>query len=377
MNVDETDLVTQLTDAGPLRPEAYERARAALRAAMAESGPARVPEMTPVPGTAPLRRKGFPRARNHRRGTLGTLGKVGIGAGIGAVAAGVAIVLVATSAPRSAAPGSAVPAGSGSSAPAVSSPLVSLAARITATSGPLPGNASLIIRTQTEGRIPPQVSYNLYTDSGAFYGGGDKKSLMEAVARHENLADGITAREVAAARYAATGDLATARVRMADASPNDLGLGLSLAARKKIWEKARAAADEILKEKGTRYKLPPNPPTGKTLQGYVDNYVWNNSVDALSAGAGNPQVRAGVLRLLSTISGVTVAHSTTHGQPALTLTAGPEVFGGTGKQVLTINARTGMPVSSWMGDLGPRVPSSVDTYQVSRVTLAGIEAGKF
>jgi len=310
-------------------------------------------------------------ARGHR--ALGQRRRrrlAGMGGAVAGTAAAVAVVLAAASTPQP-----AVPAGSASKPPAANSPLVSLAVHITATSGPLPGNASLIIRTQTVGGIPPEVSYNLYTDSGSFYGGGDKKSLMEAVARHENLADGIDAREVAAARYAVTGDLAATRVRMVNASPNYLGLGLSPAARKKIWEKAKAADGEIYKEKGI--KFPPNPPVGKTLQEEADNYVWNNSVDALSAGAGSPQVRAGVLRLLSTISGVTVAHSTTGGQPALTLTAGPEVFGGTGKQVLTINARTGMPISSWVGDLGPQVPSSVDTYQVSRVTLADIEAGKF
>ena len=133
---------------------------------------------------------------------------------------------------------------------------------------------------------------------------------MEAVARHENMADGIDAREVAAARYAASGDLAAARVRMADASPNDLGLGLSPAARKKIWDKARAAADQILKEKGAKFRLPPNPPAGKALRGYVDNYAWNNSVKSLFPAEGN-------------------------------------------------------------------VPSDVQTFQVYRVTLAGIEAGRF
>jgi hypothetical protein len=251
---------------------------------------------------------------------------------------------------------------------------MSLAAHITADSGPLPGNASLIIRTQIDGSIPPQVSYNLYVDSGAFYGGGDKKSLMEAVAQHQNMADGINAREVAAARYAVTGNLATARVRMINASPNWLGLGLSPAARKKLREKAMAGERAIFKEK--HVKGSPPPFTAKRAREDADNYLWNNSVDALSAGAGNPQVRAGVLRLLSTISAVTVAHSTTDGQPTLTLTAGPEVFGGHGSQVLTISATTGTPIRSVI-DAGTGVPDSVETYQVSRVTLADIEAGQF
>ena len=65
-----------------------------------------------------------------------------------------------------------------------------------------------------------QVSYALYTDSGQLYLGDDKKSLMTAVAEHANLADCTNAREIAAADYAATGNLATARVRMVNALPN-------------------------------------------------------------------------------------------------------------------------------------------------------------
>lgn len=358
------DLASQALDVTPWRPEAYEQARTRLRGAMADAGPA--PEsVTPMLTSAPSR------AASQRRRTLGTGGKVGIGAGIGAVAAGVAVALAVTSAPQ---PSTRIGSATGTTH-AAASPLVELAARITASSGKLPGNASLIIRTQTEGGIPPQVSYNLYVDNGAFYGGGDKKSLMEAVRRHQNMADGVNAREVAAARYAATGDLATARMRMINASPNWLGLGLSRAEQKKLRAKAMAAERAIWKEKHA--KGSPPPLNAKRAREDAANYLWNNSVDALSSGAGSPQVRAGVLRLLSTISGVKVTNSTTGGKPTLTLTAGPAVFVGQGKQVLSVSARTGMPIRSWMGDLGPTVPPSVDTYKVIRVTMAGIEAGRF
>jgi hypothetical protein len=344
--VDEMDLVRQLKDAEPLRPGAYEQARTVLRDAM--DGP----------------------GGHTRRRTLGIRAKAGIGAGIGAVAAAAAaIALVATPAPRPAGAAGAV-----AQAPPVTSKLASLAALIKASGGTLPGDASLVIRTQTIDGQSPDVSYNLYTDSGAFYGGGDKKSLMQAVARHEDDADGIDAREVAAARYAAAGDLAAARVRMVNASPNYLGLGLGPAARKKIWAQAKAKNAETFKEKGIEF--PPDPPTGKALREDADNYVWNNSVDTLSAGGGDPQVREGVLRLLSTISAVTVANSTAGGQPALTLTAGPEVFGGAASEVLTIDARTGMPIKAAVPAEG-NTPSSVQTFRVSRVTLAGIKAGRF
>jgi len=350
--VDEMDLLTGMKDAEPVRPRAFEDARAVLAAAIAVEG---VPETK----TAPRRRA---------RWGMGRVAGLSAAA-LGAAAAVVALVVTSTPAPgRGAAPGA-----SASQAQAASSPLVTLAALITASSGPLPGNASLIIRTQTEGGIPPQVSYNLYTDAGAFYVGGDKYSLKQAVARGENMADGITAREVKAALYAAAGNLATARVQMTDASPNALGLGLPLAAREQIWAKAMAADAKLFKEKGI--KVPPLP-TGKALRAAVDNLVWNNSVDALSAGGGNPRVRAGVLRLLSTITGVIVTRSTTGGQATLTITAGPEVFGGQGEQVLTINARTGMPIKSVQPAFG-KVPSSADTYQVRRVTLNDVEAGRF
>ena len=160
---------------------------------------------------------------------------------------------------------------------------------------------------------------------------------------------------------------------MADATPNIFGFGLSPAARQALWKKADAERAKIFKEKGAPA---PKPLTAQDIAAEVNNSVWNNSVDALSAGAGNPQVRAGVLRLLSTVPGVTVADSATAGQPTLTLTAGPAVFGGSGEEILTVSATTGMPVKAVMPGY-QNVPTSVQTFQVSRVTLAAVAAGKF
>ena len=376
MTVDEMDLVSQLKDAAPLRPEAYERARTMLGTAIAESGPVRVPEMVATAGAAPARREKFFWARN-RHWTFRTLGKAGIGAGITAVAAGVALVIVATSTPHSTAP-----AGSASQSPLAESRLVSLAADIKASDGSLPGDASLVIRTQTVDDRKPYVTYNLYTDSGDVYVTDTESALPAAIAHHDNLAEPEDSREVAAARYAATGDLARAREQMVNATSNAWGLGLSPAAAQEAWNEAMAKTQRILQEKGVT--TPPRPrPTGKALEDGINNSLWTNSVDALARGADNPEVRAGVLRLLSTIPEVTVVDSTTGGQPTLTLTAGPALFGGDGEQVLTINATTGLPISSVM-KLAPgqkpssdTIPPSVETYQSSRVTLANIEAGRF
>jgi hypothetical protein len=302
--------------------------------------------------------RGHRALRQRRRRLAGVAGTVAVGA--------VAVALAATSALQPAAP-----AGSASRAPAANSKLVALAARIAASDGSQPGNASLEIVKETIGGRLMQVYYGLYTDSGELYSGAGKQTLMTAVAQHANQAAGADFRAVAAARYAATGDLATARVRMVDATPNDFFL--SLAARKKIWAQGAAARQALMRAKGI--KTPLKMPTGKALQEQINNSLWTNSTDALNWAGGDREIRAGVLRLLSAIPEVTVANSTTHGQPTLTVTAGPAVFGGAGDEVLTVNATTGLPVSSV--STTPGVPAGVETYQVSRVMLASIEAGKF
>jgi hypothetical protein len=373
VNVDEMDLVSQLRDAAPLRPEAYERARTTLRAAMAE--PARVPQLVPVPGAAP-EPEGFARPRKLRRGRVGTWGKVGIGAGIGAVAAGVAVALVATSTPQPAAPTrSASPA---SKAPAAGSPLVTLAAAIKASSGNLWGNASLVMQTDVGAPSPGNVTYSLYTDSGAYYVANSKQGITAAVDHHQNQAGSWlgTRQVVAAARYAATGDLATARQRMLNATPEQYErlLSLSPAARKKVWEKEMAKNRAVLEAK---HAWPVPVPTVKSLQNDINYAIWYNSISALTEGAGNPQVREGVLRLLSTISEVTVANSTTGGRPALTLTAAPALMGaGLPAQVVTVSATTGMPISLVNGTPGQKYYSDT-TYQVSRVFMARVRAGRW
>jgi hypothetical protein len=360
VNVDEMDLARQALDVTPWRPEEYERARAALRVAMAESG---LPEQGELVWGA-----GRSRAPQRRRRRLGGRGKAGLGAGIAAVAAAAAVVLASTSAPSPAAPSP----GPAARAAAPTSRLATLAASIQADGGAQPGNASLVIARQVNGGRLMQVVYALYTDSGRLYLGDDKQTLMAEVARNENQADGTNARELAAARSAATGNLATAVRQMVEALPNDYYD--SLAERTAIWAKTAAARAQLEKEKGMKTPIP--MPTGKLLQQDIDNTLWTASTIALSWGAGNPQIRVGVLRLLSTLPHVTVADSTTDGQPTLTITAGPALFGaGSGDQVLTVNAKTGVPVSSV--ESGGGLATAVETDQVSRVTVAAIEAGKF
>jgi hypothetical protein len=256
--------------------------------------------------------------QRRRRRLAGVTGTVAVGA--------VAAVLAITSLPRPAAP-----AGSASRAAAATSPLMTLAARISASDSVLPGNASLeILKHVIDGKLR-DTYYGLYIDSGVLYSGDDKPTLMAAIAQHANLATSYDSQVVAAARSAATGDLATARMRMIDA-------------------------------------------TSGVVPVQYANILWTNATYALNWAGVNSEVRVGVLRLLSTIPAVKVVNSTTGGQPTLTITAGSGVFGGIGDEVLTINATTGLLIKS-VSNPGPT--SGVEDFKVTRVTVASIEAGKF
>jgi hypothetical protein len=185
------------------------------------------------------------------------------------------------------------------------------------------------------------------------------------VKENNNQGAGQFGQEVAAAKYAATGDLDAAALKMAWA-PDTTPVPAWLSAQVK------------------------NMSAGG-LQ--IDNYVWENCEDALVAGSGNPQVRAGVLRLVSALPDVSVTHGTVDGQPALTLTAGAAELGYAGvskptkanpkgtptgpayQEAITINADTGIPLGFVGGPVGN--PGVTVTYVVTRVNLADIAAGKF
>ena len=124
-------------------------------------------------------------------------------------------------------------------APAVGSRLVTLATAIRAGDGNLWGNASLVVQTQTLSHVPPEITYNLYTDSGLYYGAANKTGLITAVAHHDNLSGMYARSVVAAARYAATGDLTAARARMATPRPTTSVRGLRPAARKRSCGRRR------------------------------------------------------------------------------------------------------------------------------------------
>ena len=245
--------------------------------------------------------------------------------------------------------------------------LVRLASAVLASPAPA-GNATLIIRSegspsQAASGGAPITGADLYTDSGQYYFAATESGLPAQVNAGNDQGDGVFSREVAAAEQAASGNLASAAQALED------------------------AADPAV-----------TFPAGSQL---ADSWLWENSLDALIAGAGNPTVRAGVMRLLATLPEVKVTTVAADGKPAVQLTAtfpptskcassglnpgatDPSLqqacasLTGTGSQEqLTIDATTGIPIS-FLGGAAGQPPAAEITYQVSRVTLSNIAAGKF
>ncbi|MGC4745298.1 hypothetical protein ACLQ28_06500 [Micromonospora sp. DT201] len=379
---DELDLVGALGSAEQLRPEAYQRARAVLRAAMADPGTVRLlgaisAEDTTMEATSSM--ETTTTTQNHesspaiqRRRRIGIAGRFGIGAGVG-VAAAAAVVAVVLNSPAT----GGIEAGKVSSAAASGSttvdgsaeraPLMTLAGSIT-TVTPSAGDAWLVKATQVNGTKTMQVVYTLYTDGHAIYTGNSVQDIKRAIARHQDqMTEGGYAPLLKAAVAAADSSPADGRTQMLKAAKDPL-VGLDPAAQKAVWDKQQAAAQVIIKQKGGNAE--PKPYSPEAVERHFDNALWTFSTQALSAGDGNTQVRAGVLRLLSTISAVSVKNSTTDGKATLTITAGPEVFSGVASEVLTIDAETGMLVKDV--STVPGTPQASTTYESSRVTKADL-----
>jgi hypothetical protein len=341
--MDEMDLMKKMRDVPSPRPEAYDRARTALSTAMAE------PTATVV---RPKRWFSWPKA--------------GVAA-VGAAAVATAVVMGTTG-------GTAPPASPVAAPQVVDSPLVKLASEVKA--GAQPGDASLIIRSTIAPDNSPYVVYTVYTDKGQTFHGDSVKTLSASVAKGENQATQYDATVMAAARLAANGDLEQAKNAMVNVSIG-WALGKSPAEQEKAWAQRQEATAEVYRLKGLPVPPPKPRPTGKELEDGVNNALWSNTTYALFIGAANAEVRAGVLKLLATIKDVTIGKTDAEGQPALTLTAGPALQGGTSTHVLTVNAGNGLPIRSEVIPApGSDSKPSVANYKSSRVNLVDVAAGK-
>jgi hypothetical protein len=260
------------------------------------------------------------------------------------------------------------------------SQLMSLAASVTTTSGSQSGDASFVVMSPSLGGTSLPSTYDLYGDNGALYSDYSKSDIPASVAGGQVITDPVEANEVAVAKYAATGDITAARGKMAAILNSYEQKGTWQEERQKSWIKLAlgkgggvATFQQLLKANpGVRT----DASAGKDTADVTSASIWNGSVTALTAGAGNSQVRAGVLRLLATVPGVKVAKSTTGGEATLTLSASSSVLDGGSAEMLVIDAATGSPVQ-FSAAAGEGMQAAKATYKVSRVTLADVAKGKF
>ncbi|MDN3353153.1 hypothetical protein [Actinomadura sp. DC4] len=331
--VDEMDLLRDLRDTDAVRPHAFEEATAVLRGAMAAE---KAPETR--------------RARWSVRRTVGFSA-----AALVAAAAATALVVTSTSTPGKPT----------AKAPAANPVLTELAANITPLQAKATGDATLEIRNQSPTSAAlGSNGIGLYSDDGTYYWGNDKSALRRAITQKGG--DDLFKRDIAVALYAVKGDISTARARMA---VSNLTPGTKPDQDRAKTEKLKAVA----KAKGQKY-VPPKPLTPEQQKQITDNHIWTNAIDALVAAPENPQVRAGVLRIMATMPKVKVTKTTTAGQPTLKLV---DSWTATGKivETLIINAGTGQPVA--VSTSGSDVPPATTYYHNSRVTLADVRAGRF
>jgi hypothetical protein len=245
------------------------------------------------------------------------------------------------------------------------SPLIHLADNVSASAAPT-GDATLIQRTTETGGQNITV-YDLYGDNGTYYFSRDESGMPAQVSGGDNQGAGLFGREVAAAKKGAAGNVQQAAIDMANAPDPNRSPPMMPSNSAPTPTPQEAAAEKL------KAKLTGTPQSPGTL---FDNWAWEDSQDAMIAGAGDPQVRAGVLQILATLPGVTVTHgSSADGQPTLVLTGGADEVGSGYQEQLTVNAETGMPIG-FVGGPPNGSPATQVEYKVARVTLSDVAAGQ-
>jgi hypothetical protein len=207
--------------------------------------------------------------------------------------------------------------------PAVAAPLIRLSARIQAAPDP-PGDATLVHRLH---QFPDRHSFtgnDLYLDDGRYFYGMTFGELQDAYREHAVIDDNQTSkRELQAARAALTLPPDQARERMIAA-------------------------------------LGAPAPKERSLD---DNRVWITCMDALIAGVGRADVRAGVMKLLATVP--TVSAEDTGDAIRVRDTNFPDGY----TETLYLDPKTGV-MTRMVGGVPGKPPDVVVTYTIKRVTAA-------
>ena len=243
---------------------------------------------------------------------------------------------------------STLPAGDGparlGTPEAVAAPLVRLSNAIQQEPEPT-GDATLVLRTHEfpDGK-EGFTGADLYLDSGRYFYAQTRKELRGL---KEDTGSRAVKREINAAVAALELPPAEARARMITATfdghepPKDAPQPAAALAEKR----KNADVGDI------------KPASQKTMD---ENRIWIGAMDAVIAGAGRSDVRAGVLKLLATVDTIRVREE----GDTLSLTATD--FGDGYEETIVVDAHTGV-ITTMTGGYPGKEPSVVVTYEIKRV----------
>lgn len=248
--------------------------------------------------------------------------------------------------------------------------LTHLSAKLASAPAPV-GDATLVLRSQDYPSGSSITGADLYADNGNYYYSPAPSGLAAAIQAGQTVnSDGSDGevRDIAAAKAALSGPIDTARQQMSVAAydPNAKSESVSAA-------EAQMPALERQKLQQAQQQAAAN--NVQPVISQEDGMIWDNANDALLAGAGDPQVRAGVLKLLATIPQITVTNGTLNGAQTLVLTASLlKDNSGLYQEQVVLNANTGVPLEL-IGGYQRQAPTVTVQYKVSRVTVAQVENG--
>jgi len=259
--------------------------------------------------------------------------------------------------------------------PAAAAPLAHLSAKLLDAPAPT-GDATLVIRKQTYPSSPEIDGADLYADNGNYYYAPETSQLPALIKAGDTVntdESDSEVRDIDAAKAAFDGPIDAARQRMSVANLDPVAISKTLTPAQATAAMKALVAQLPKPQQQTRTQENASDYPAATALEQENGMIWDNSTDALLAGAGDPQVRAGVLHLLATIPQITVTHGTQNGQPTLVLTDSNFEPAGYQEQLI-INATTGIPVEFYGGTTG-QAPSVSVAYTITRVTVAGVENG--
>ncbi|HEX3617008.1 MAG TPA: hypothetical protein VHU61_10750 [Solirubrobacteraceae bacterium] len=236
-----------------------------------------------------------------------------------------------------------------------------------------PGDATLVLRRQVYPNSPEIDGADLYGDNGDYYYSPTLSGLPAAIQQDQTVNTGSAdseQRDTAVAEAALTEPIAQGLAQMATAGVDPSAKHLNV-----VTPSGNSQLSAELRQKRAQMETQVKKENLRAVMSSHDGMIWDNGMDALLAGAGNPQVRAGVLKLYAAIPQISTSDGTLNGKPTLDVTASLlSSNSGLYQEQLVLDANTGVPLEMIGGNKG-QAPTVTVYYTVSRTTIAAVQNG--